>query len=111
MYIPEAVIVPALHDHVTEVLVVPLTVAENCCADPTWREMLEGDTETETDEFPEPVPGAMAPVAPQPDMESAINITNTRLPKSFAVAFAHHSFLSIVKSSSSTCQVTLEMRV
>lgn len=37
MYSPEVVQIPAVPDHVTDVLVEPVTVALNCCAAPARR--------------------------------------------------------------------------
>jgi hypothetical protein len=39
---------PAVQDQVTDVFVVPFTVATNCWELPGWSELLAGDTETET---------------------------------------------------------------
>ena len=39
---------PAAADQVTAVLLVPVTVAENCCVPPVWSEADVGDTEIAT---------------------------------------------------------------
>ena len=41
-------IVPPVADHVTAVLVAPVTVAVNCCVPPVWIDVLVGEMETET---------------------------------------------------------------
>jgi len=49
VYIPPLEILPAVADHVTVVLLVPCTVAANCCVFPEVRLVLVGDTLTLTD--------------------------------------------------------------
>lgn len=39
---------PVAADQVTAVLLVPVTVAENCCEPPVWSDGEVGDTETAT---------------------------------------------------------------
>ena len=48
MYSPVVEIVPALAFQVTPVLLVPVTVAENCCVPLVWSEADVGDIETAT---------------------------------------------------------------
>lgn len=49
VYNPEVVHTPAVPDHVTEVLVVPVTVAVNCCVAPVGIETEPGVTVTATE--------------------------------------------------------------
>ena len=46
MYIPEGVMVPPVADQVTEVLLVPVTLAVNCCCLPAASEEVAGFTTT-----------------------------------------------------------------
>lgn len=55
MYIPELVMDPPVQDHVTDVLIAPLTEAANCCVAPGARELLEGDTATLIGVVPDPL--------------------------------------------------------
>jgi hypothetical protein len=48
VYSPDVLIVPPVPDHVTAVLVEPVTVAVNCCVAPVCREAEAGVSETAT---------------------------------------------------------------
>lgn len=47
VYSPDDEIVPPVADQVTPVLLLPLTLAENCCVFPSSKEIAEGLTEIE----------------------------------------------------------------
>jgi hypothetical protein len=48
VYSPEPEIVPPVADHVTAVLLLPVTVTENCCDPPICKAALTGEIATET---------------------------------------------------------------
>lgn len=48
MYKPDEEMVPPVADHVTEVFVDPVTVAENCLVAPVWMDALVGVIVTDT---------------------------------------------------------------
>ena len=48
MYRPELEMAPLVADHVTAVLLLPVTVAENCCVPPTCKLALVGEIAIET---------------------------------------------------------------
>jgi hypothetical protein len=48
VYCPELEMVPPLADHATDVSLLPVTVAENCCVPPTCRLALVGEIAIET---------------------------------------------------------------
>jgi hypothetical protein len=48
VYEPDEEIVPPVAVQITDVLLVPVTVAENCCVDPVWRVIVVGEIESAT---------------------------------------------------------------
>ena len=74
VYMPEEEMVPEFADQVTVVLLVPVTLAENCCVPPTCTVALEGFTATATP------PGGVVvvrAVLPQPQ-EAKIKTNNAK---------------------------------